>query len=214
MLRNWQADCDPLIEHAHWSPDCNFVKGKDKLFVQLVQSINLRSSLLPVEESTDGSSIVNDNRQNVKTKTNSTPRYPEFLQSRDRLSTFCGWSTHSRISHYEMVKSGLFYTGVKDYVKCFYCGIGLFHWEEGDDPIFEHARYSSEYPYLKQITLIEERTISNYIRSSYHQVEAFEEQSNEDNEESLQLPNEQQSSSISESRHSTSNSEDQSQSRN
>ncbi|XP_069110384.1 baculoviral IAP repeat-containing protein 7-like [Argopecten irradians] len=37
-----------------------------------------------------------------------------------------------------MAKSGLFYVGSEDYVRCFFCGTGLRNWENDDIPDFEH----------------------------------------------------------------------------
>ena len=35
----------------------------------------------------------------------------------------------------------LFYIGVGDSVKCFYCGVALQHWEENDDVWTEHKKW-------------------------------------------------------------------------
>ena len=49
-----------------------------------------------------------------------------------------------------MAKSGLFYTGVGDRVICFYCGIRLIKWQQGDNAFTdEHEKYSPDCGFLK-----------------------------------------------------------------
>jgi hypothetical protein len=42
-------------------------------------------------------------------------------------------------------------TGMNDQVRCFYCDGGLRHWEPGDDPWIEHARWFSQCGYVRLI---------------------------------------------------------------
>jgi inhibitor of apoptosis protein 1 and 2, iap1, iap2, putative len=43
----------------------------------------------------------------------------------------------------------LFFIGVDDYVKCFYCDGGLSHWEKEDDPWEEHMKWFSDCEFIR-----------------------------------------------------------------
>ena len=51
-----------------------------------------------------------------------------------------------RIDH--LVESGFYYSGEHDSVLCFWCGLGLDHWERGDVPDTEHTRFSPRCTWL------------------------------------------------------------------
>ena len=42
----------------------------------------------------------------------------------------------------EMARAGFLYSGVKDFVKCFFCSQEFYGWIEGEDPLAEHMRHS------------------------------------------------------------------------
>lgn len=46
---------------------------------------------------------------------------------------------------------GMSVLGTNDQVRCFYCGGGLRHWEPGDDPWIEHARWFSQCGYVRLV---------------------------------------------------------------
>ena len=43
---------------------------------------------------------------------------------------------------------GFFYSGTADNVMCFWCGLGLNHWEATDDPATEHIRFTPRCTWL------------------------------------------------------------------
>ena len=51
-----------------------------------------------------------------------------------------------RVDH--LVESGFYYTGENDSVLCFWCGLGLDHWERGAVPDTEHTRFSPRCSWL------------------------------------------------------------------
>ena len=50
-----------------------------------------------------------------------------------------------------MAEAGLFYIGVSDQVKCFYCDGGLEKWQEKDDPWVVHAGRYNECQFIKLV---------------------------------------------------------------
>ena len=50
-----------------------------------------------------------------------------------------------------MLKTGCQCTGYADCVRCFFCGIGLKSWEEGDIPAEVHARWRPTCEYLRLV---------------------------------------------------------------
>jgi hypothetical protein len=72
--------------------------------------------------------------------------YPDMVTREKRRETFTNWK-HIQIPD-ELVDCGFFYTGKKDRVTCFYCGIDLCQWMPEDDPWIEHARWSHNCPFL------------------------------------------------------------------
>ena len=46
---------------------------------------------------------------------------------------------------------GMSVSGTNDQVRCFYCGGGLRHWEPGDDPWIEHARWFPQCGYVRLV---------------------------------------------------------------
>ena len=68
-----------------------------------------------------------------------------------RVDTFLTWERSIiQAQPEELAEAGLFYTGERDAVKCWYCNGGLLHWEYNDDPWFEHAKWYPLCEYLLQ----------------------------------------------------------------
>ena len=49
-----------------------------------------------------------------------------------------------------LVQAGFLFTGSRDIVQCFKCGVRAFKWREGDDPWKEHAKHMSDCTYVKE----------------------------------------------------------------
>ena len=49
----------------------------------------------------------------------------------------------------ELAKSGFYYVGISDKVKCFQCGVGLCNWRKNDSAYYEHQRYSNRCSFVK-----------------------------------------------------------------
>ncbi|XP_052791840.1 baculoviral IAP repeat-containing protein 7-like [Mya arenaria] len=80
------------------------------------------------------------------------PKFPNYAIPTKRLESFTEsstpWPDASHIDVNELVSAGLVYSGVGDAVRCYHCGGGLKHWEIGDDPMYEHARWFPTCPHI------------------------------------------------------------------
>lgn len=74
----------------------------------------------------------------------SKPKYHQYAVKTTRLNTFENWPAFFTQKPEQLADAGFFYSGKSDAVFCFFCGLGLQEWEEGDTPWGEHARWSPE----------------------------------------------------------------------
>lgn len=88
----------------------------------------------------------------------------------DRLNTFPNSWPHLMVSPYILAAIGFYYVGGEhnDEVACQFCGIHLLKWEESDDEVHEHFRWSPDCPLInKKITRnksINEARVDRIIR--------------------------------------------------
>ncbi|XP_076803172.1 E3 ubiquitin-protein ligase XIAP-like [Clavelina lepadiformis] len=76
----------------------------------------------------------------------SNPVNPHMRSEESRLQTFLdhssSWPAHRiRATPRQIANAGMYYLGVRDRVKCWYCNGGLQNWERDDDPWEEHAKW-------------------------------------------------------------------------
>ncbi|XP_076816620.1 baculoviral IAP repeat-containing protein 7-like [Clavelina lepadiformis] len=74
------------------------------------------------------------------------PVNPHMKSKKSRLQTFLdhssSWPTHRiRTTPRQIANAGMYYLGVRDRVKCWYCNGGLQNWERDDDPWQEHTKW-------------------------------------------------------------------------
>nr|KAI8758635.1 adhesion G-protein coupled receptor D1-like [Biomphalaria glabrata] len=77
--------------------------------------------------------------------------YPQFASSSARRATFTGWNPDHPQRPDDLVAGGFFYAGYADYVKCFYCGLGLRCWTPSDIPAYRHASFRPNCSYNRTI---------------------------------------------------------------
>lgn len=65
----------------------------------------------------------------------------KMIYYRNRLASFKEWPC-SFIKPQTLAKSGFYYTGVEDEVVCAFCSVGIWKWENGDDPLKLHQEYN------------------------------------------------------------------------
>lgn len=70
-------------------------------------------------------------------------RHPQYSNLAKRLESLTNWPMKDIVSPESLAENGFFYTGMRDLVRCCFCGLGLHSWEPGDDPFVEHGKYSS-----------------------------------------------------------------------
>lgn len=66
-----------------------------------------------------------------------------------RLQTFKNWPL-DYIDKYILAKTGMYYTKIRDKVKCNFCQVEIENWQEEDNPILEHMKWSLNCPILQQ----------------------------------------------------------------
>ncbi|XP_012936196.1 E3 ubiquitin-protein ligase XIAP-like [Aplysia californica] len=145
MISNLRAQCvfcglqlefdvcvDIVGEHKEKSPECPFVCHFDvgNISSEEQRSIHEKERskyFMDVSQSNDS------NKYRIK--------YPEFEDSADRSGTFSLWPKllKSVFPPNTMAEAGFYYTGHNDMVRCFSCGVELFDWVPGADPLTQHA---------------------------------------------------------------------------
>ena len=96
---------------------------------------------------------------------NNTPMFPAYQSLNVRISSYQGFPAHVKQTPRQLAQAGFFYRGFGDRCSCFWCGIGLQHWEAGDDPWVEHAHRSHRCQYVIDckgesfITLVQEALV-------------------------------------------------------
>lgn len=78
------------------------------------------------------------------------PKHSQYQSIEERIASYKNWPSNYTQTPQDLAKAGLYFTGDNDTVKCFYCGKGLYHWDPGDDPFIEHARWFPECAFLRQ----------------------------------------------------------------
>ena len=83
------------------------------------------------------------------------PINPHMRTREARLQTFTDnsarWPAHkTRATPQQIVDAGMYYLGVRDRVKCWYCNGGLQNWDKDDDPWAEHAKWFPLCEYVLQ----------------------------------------------------------------
>ncbi|MGB1271442.1 MAG: baculoviral IAP repeat-containing protein [Endozoicomonas sp.] len=53
---------------------------------------------------------------------------------------------------HDLARNGFYYTGLSDLVECFSCKIQLRQWQEGEQPLAEHKKWSPECAFITKIT--------------------------------------------------------------
>ena len=88
----------------------------------------------------------------------------DYDKEHERLKTFEDWPV-TFISPLDLAAAGFYYYPknydvcdcymsnlyIDDRVRCFYCKIELHKWENGDDPMTEHKKWSPSCPFVNNI---------------------------------------------------------------
>lgn len=71
-----------------------------------------------------------------------------FEENRLKTFNFETWP-HSFIKPQILAKTGLYFTGPYDRVQCYFCGVGIYDWQAGENEVFEHNKWSPNCPLLR-----------------------------------------------------------------
>ena len=77
------------------------------------------------------------------------PKYPSYYTFECRLNTFESWPIQIVQRPHELAKLGFFYDKDGDKVRCFFCGVGVYRWEEHDIVNIEHSKWSPNCKYMQ-----------------------------------------------------------------
>jgi baculoviral IAP repeat-containing protein 7/8 len=67
----------------------------------------------------------------------------------NRLRTFENWNVPF-IDKHQLALLGFYYYGPNDMVKCYFCGVEVGMWEEGDDVLTDHSRWSPSCSFIRR----------------------------------------------------------------
>lgn len=74
----------------------------------------------------------------------------DLSREENRLKTFDTNWPHTFISPRILAKTGFYYIGPHDQVKCYFCKVEISSWESGDNEVSEHSRWSPNCPLLRR----------------------------------------------------------------
>ncbi|XP_029649347.1 putative inhibitor of apoptosis isoform X3 [Octopus sinensis] len=122
-------------------------------------------------DETDGENAAAVNIPNTILETDSvipkkeTLNKNEMLDMQKRLDTFKNWNRSTPVTPTDLAKSGFYFLGYGDAVKCAYCSVQLRNWKENDDVHEEHSCFSPTCPNLKSFIKKDLKSELNRIKS-------------------------------------------------
>lgn len=147
-LYKWIEGDNPIINHRRFSPTCRFIRNI--LYDNQSVDFDLNTVLSLTKEDTSTSESYDMERDCFTIKTEKA-KHSSYSSYSLRIDTFENWPTSKTQTKEQLAEAGFFYTGVKDHVTCFYCGLGLSEWEDNDDPWKLHALWMNTCLYLREI---------------------------------------------------------------
>lgn len=126
--------------------------GKDDVDNRTNDSVSIKdspniSTSAPVSPNTP---TILSNTTTSATNTSLQMSTNDLNREENRLKTFDASWPHSFISPRVLAKTGFYYIGPHDQVKCFFCKVEVSSWEMGDNEVTEHSRWSPNCPLLKR----------------------------------------------------------------
>lgn len=73
----------------------------------------------------------------------------EYQSENSRLNSYSEWPSDAPVDPHTLARAGLFYTGLRDKVKCPFCLGAMYNWEDGDNPFIEHQKHYPECKFVK-----------------------------------------------------------------
>ncbi|XP_026291412.1 baculoviral IAP repeat-containing protein 7 isoform X3 [Frankliniella occidentalis] len=73
-----------------------------------------------------------------------------YRSEKERLESFAGFPSNA-MDVRQLAAAGFWFTKSEDIVRCAFCNVEVGRWEEGDDPIEEHKKWSKNCSFLKRM---------------------------------------------------------------
>ncbi|XP_026562675.1 baculoviral IAP repeat-containing protein 3-like [Pseudonaja textilis] len=82
-----------------------------------------------------------------------------------RMSTYSTFPPNVPISERSLARAGFYYTGVKDKVKCYNCGLMLDNWKKGDSALEKHKQLYPSCSFVQSLTSV--TSLGSSFRSAF-----------------------------------------------
>ncbi|XP_052239929.1 uncharacterized protein LOC127850704 isoform X2 [Dreissena polymorpha] len=153
----WVEADDPMEVHKRINPRCKFIINNSEHNVPAMADGPLRKKVADLDMIPDcirspspGEDVNNSQRTRTGVQM-AIPKHPHMAIKTVREQSFNGnWPNTPKYSPVQLADGGFFFTDLGDCVRCFFCGIGLRHWDKDDDMWVEHARWSQNCTFLIQ----------------------------------------------------------------
>ncbi|XP_071949786.1 E3 ubiquitin-protein ligase XIAP-like [Antedon mediterranea] len=149
------------VVHGKFSPTCEFLSQKlakanrsstgsnDAVVKNKTKKQNAENAHEPFPRSSTSS--LPDKMSSLSVLPSPPPTSPPPMSSYvARLAYYKNWPIQNVVSSISLARSGFYYTGTDDHVKCFSCMVGLKGWEEGDVADVEHGKFNRTCEFLSQ----------------------------------------------------------------
>lgn len=175
QIGNWQEKDVPMQKHIQRFPNCPFVGGQiagvnlsppnldddhptirlmkhvDKVIKKTSETNRILAARQLSSEMINMTVSINDGQimaRPARTQNMGVTRSAvAFRDENERRKTFEGfWRDIWPVSSKALAQAGFFYCGPEDMVQCAWCYGKLQGWEQGDDPLIEHARHFASCP--------------------------------------------------------------------
>jgi Inhibitor of Apoptosis domain/Zinc finger, C3HC4 type (RING finger) len=93
-----------------------------------------------------------------------------------RLQSFRDWPIAMPVSGESIAEAGMYYMGRGDRTQCFFCGLIVINWVQGDDPWEEHCAFSPQCGFLRLLKGEEYITHAKETRARKKALEAEQQQ--------------------------------------
>lgn len=148
-------DCQAELDYSSSSPGRSILDGLTSQpgLLALAQSwISDRSqNMAPNPKGMGGVEVATplpvDFLSRPQSLTRSTKNYKS---EKERLESFAGFRSGT-VDVRQLAKAGFFYTKCDDIVRCAFCNVEVGQWEEGDDPMEEHKKWSKNCAFLNNL---------------------------------------------------------------
>ncbi|XP_053555686.1 baculoviral IAP repeat-containing protein 1 [Bombina bombina] len=149
-LGNWEENDDPWREHAKWFPECQFLasmKTQDEIKEYITQYMGFYGFT-----GKHFTPICSSFGVRILCPATGCKHLGIFEEETVRMESFKEWPPNVHAEPASLAKSGFYYTGISDAVKCFTCGVSIRSFEPDDEPNTEHLKFSPRCEFLKKIT--------------------------------------------------------------